>query len=113
MGMRIRVGLLLLLCATAALTGAEALSTIRKSESGVLPEEVYAQFSARADSAEFYLKSEDGYVAVFGGVRDKRPVTVTTIEVAGLRCADAAMLEKGIPVTNTEQLLALLEDLGS
>ena len=113
MGMRIRVALLLLLCAAAAFTGAEALSTMKRTESGSLPEEVYARYAALADTAEFFLRNERGYVAVFNRQKGRSPVTVTAIEVAGLREADAAMLERGIPVADMEQLLALLEDLGS
>ena len=67
----------------------------------------------RAESAEFFLRSSGGYVAVYTGQKEKEPVTVTAIEVSNLRGADRAMLEKGIPVSDKSELLELLEDLGS
>lgn len=113
MGLRIRIGLLVCLAMAAVFTGAEAVKTLRPEKADTVPETVYAQYGERADSAEFYLRSSGGYVAVYAGQRDREPVTVTAIEVSGLRGADRAMLEKGIPVVDKNELLELLEDLGS
>ena len=44
---------------------------------------------------------------------DRKPLQVTGIEVAGLRRADQELLRGGITVGSQEQLLLLLEDLGS
>ena len=41
------------------------------------------------------------------------PLTVTPIGTACLRTADRAMLRGGIPVESEDELLMLLEDLGS
>ena len=79
----------------------------------VVPEEVYASFAGREDSAEFFLRPCDGFVAVYDGRREKTPVSVTDIELANLRGADRALVQKGIPVENRRELLRLLEDLGS
>lgn len=113
MGLRIRIGLLVCLSLAAVFTGMEALKTLRPPTADALPETVYAKFGERSESAEFYLKSSGGYVAVFAGQREREPVTVTAIEVSGLRAADRAMLERGIPVGDKKELLELLEDLGS
>ena len=60
--------------------------------------------------------SRDGavrYVSVFASGADRKPLQVTGIEVAGLRRADQELLRGGITVGSQEQLLLLLEDLGS
>ena len=54
----------------------------------------------------------DGYVAVYGGRGGGKPM-MTDIELSALASADRAMIELGIPVKNREELLLLLEDLGS
>ena len=59
------------------------------------------------------MRAHDGYVAVYTGKRASELSDVTQIEVDGLRTADKAMLEKGIPVVSRTELLTLLEDLGS
>ena len=58
-------------------------------------------------------KSCDGFVAVYTASRSRAPESVTAIEVASLRSADRAMIERGIPVADRQELLELLEDLGS
>ena len=50
---------------------------------------------------------------VLPAAADRRPLQVTGIEVAGLRRADQELLRGGITVGSQEQLLLLLEDLGS
>ena len=52
-------------------------------------------------------------LSVFASDADRRPLQVTGIEVAGLRRADQELLRGGITVGSQEQLLLLLEDLGS
>lgn len=44
---------------------------------------------------------------------DRKPLQVTGIETAGLRRTDRELLRGGITVGSQEQLLLLLEDLGS
>ena len=82
-----------------ALIGAQKLgdSVIRESKS----------------KAEYILRDYEGYVSVFASDADRRPLQVTGIEVAGLRRADQELLRGGITVGSQEQLLLLLEDLGS
>lgn len=52
-------------------------------------------------------------MSVFASDADRKPLQVTGIEVAGLRRADQELLRGGITVGSQEQLLLLLEDLGS
>lgn len=110
---KLRLGLLIFLAVGAIFAGAEAYRSLRPVVSDTVPQEVYARFEANAGDAEYYLGSCEGYVAVYRERRDKAPMTVTTIEVSELRLADRAMIEKGIPVLDREELLYLLEDLGS
>ena len=79
------------------------------------PERVVSYISEKtiAELAEYYLRDSGGHVAVFSSRRDKTPLTVTPIETACLRTADRAMLRGGIPVESEDELLKLLEDLGS
>lgn len=112
MGLKIRIALMTCLVAAAAFAASEAYKSIIPAQT-VIPEEVYAQFRAREDEAQFFLRPCDGYVAVYDGQREKIPVTVTEIEIGSLRSTDKALIQKGIPVTDQRELLSLLEDLGS
>ena len=112
MGLKVRIALLLCLAAAAIYTGGEALRKLVPPQTAV-PEEIYASFLAHESEAEYFLKSHDGFVAVYNGRREKTPVSVTDIELANLRGADRALVQKGIPVENRRELLRLLEDLGS
>ena len=67
---------------------------------------------AEASVPGYVLGEAEGRVAVYGGGADKL-LTVTDIELAGLREADQALISEGLPVSTHEELVALLEDLGS
>ena len=56
-----------------------------------------------------------GSVAVFdsGDSGMENPLQVTDIDLDSLRAADRALIEIGVPVSDREELVALLEDLGS
>ena len=113
MGARLRAALLMCLAAAAVYMGGEAYRSLRPAEKSAVPQEIYARYLADAESAQYYLKDSAGFVAVYQQERDKSPVAVTDIELEGLRAADQAMLEAGIPVSDRRELLQLLEDLGS
>ena len=69
----------------------------------------------RADfeGAESYrLGEHKGMVAVYAG-SGTEPVSVTDIELASLRQADREMIAGGLEAATSEELLSLLEDLGS
>lgn len=65
------------------------------------------------DAAEGYTIGEHkGLVAVYRS-GSSAPVTVTDIELASLRQADREMIGRGLSAATEEELLILLEDLGS
>jgi len=113
MRLKIRMVLLLCLVLAAAVSAGEAWRSLKPEKGKDIPKELYEQMLENRERAEFYLKNSQGYVAVFKGEREKKPMTVTGIEVSVLRGADRAMLELWIPVADSQELLMLLEDLGS
>lgn len=112
MGLRIRIALLMCLAAGAAWSASAAYESLRPPEIYELPEELYARYSAAGEQAQYRLKACDGFVAVYSGKSDTKPI-MTDIELSSLRGADRAMIERGLPVADRQELLALLEDLGS
>lgn len=68
--------------------------------------------SQTADSA-YVLGIAEGNVAVFEGGDLSVPLTVTEIEASSLRETDRTLLKEGVAVRTREELMALLEDLGS
>ncbi len=113
MGLRLRIALLMVLAAAAAFTGAEAWRGLRPREDAHLPHEIYDAYAASAESAMYYLRESEGRVAVYETERARKPLDVTEIELCCLRAADRAMVKAGIPVLSRQELLTLLEDLGS
>lgn len=113
MKLRLKLALLAVLTAAAVYTGSEAVKSLRPTTRDALPTEIYARYSSQEESAKYFLKNCDGFVAVYAGTKGRSPETVTAIEVASLRGADRAMLERGIPVADRQELLELLEDFGS
>lgn len=65
-----------------------------------------------AENAQFILREYDGCVAVFAA-GDSTPITMTDIPVRDLREADRALLNAGLPAADRDEVLTLLEDLGS
>ena len=113
MTLRAKAALLLGLLAAALWSGAEAVRSLAPEKNANLPQEIYQSYARPAEAAEYVLRGDAGYVAVYEKAKDREPVSVTGIELKCLREADQAMLEAGIPVINRRELLLLLEDLGS
>ncbi len=111
--MKLKTALLLCLMSAAALALCGAYRSLRPFGAPTLPEEVTARFVGRDEDAAFFLREEDGYVAVFSDRRERESLRRTEIEAAGLRAADRLLLQKGIPAGDSQELLSLLEDLGS
>ena len=111
--MKIKTALLLCLMSAAALSLCGAYRSLHRITGPILPEEVAARFVGREADAEYFLRDEDGFVAVYAGRRAREPVKVTPIETARLRAADRLLLRDGIPAGDSGELLLLLEDLGS
>ena len=68
-----------------------------------------------ARPGEYLVADYGGSVAVFDSADSsmENPLQVTDIELGTLRAADRALIEIGVPVASREELMALLEDLGS
>ena len=111
--LRLKIALLLMLMGSAAFTGAEALRSLRTAPGTGVPEELYRQFARNAETAVFFLRQEGDYVAVYPARRDREALRVTGIELRGLRKGDEARSREGLPVKNMQEMLQLLEDLGS
>jgi len=109
--MKIKAALLALMMAAAAYTSYSAAMTLRRGNEDI-PKEIYAQYSARSADAQYVIKTDNGFVAVYKRGQN-RPDALTNIESDCLRRADRAMLEKGISAADMEEVLTLLEDLGS
>jgi len=72
-----------------------------------------ADFAPAPESPGGYvLGAAEGRVAVLDAA-SRSPVSLTDIELSGLREADREKLSTGLPVESREELLSLLEDLGS
>lgn len=111
--MKVKAALLLCLMAAAALAVGGAWRSLHRGGAPVLPEEIEARFAGREESAAYFLRDAEGRVAVYEGRRSREPMAVTGIETANLRTTDRTLLRQGIPVTDGDELLRLLEDLGS
>lgn len=61
----------------------------------------------------FVLREHEGYVAIFVENDPKLPMTVTDICVSTLRELDKQILETGMKVESHQELMMVLEDLGS
>ena len=71
--------------------------------------------AATAASGAYLVAEFGGSVAVFdrndSGLT--APLQVTDIELDGLRAADREMIRAGVPISTREELMTLLEDLGT
>ena len=104
-----------LLAGTAAVCAAAAIGGIA---SAAEPKQTAAADFAYVPScslaeAEYVLREYDGCVAVFASAVDKDPITLTDIEIETLRDADRQILNAGLAVADREELLTMLEDLGT
>ena len=77
MTLRAKAALLLGLLAAALWSGAEAVRSLAPEKNVHLPQEIYQGYAKRAEAAEFVLREEGGYVAVYEKARDREPLSVT------------------------------------
>lgn len=114
MKIKLKLGLMVCMLLSSGYMATRALGTITPHKSVPEPDAaVYADFAANADDAEYVLRDYGGCIGVFRPDNESVPVQVTAIELSCLRELDRAMIEKGLLVSDREQLLTLLEDLGS
>ena len=111
--MKLKAALLLCLMSAAAFSVSGAYRSLHRGAVQHIPEEIAARFAGREADAAYFLRDDSGYVAVYGGRREREPLKVTAIETDSLRAADRMLLSQGIPVSDAGELLQLLEDLGS
>lgn len=86
------------------------IAALRAPEARTPPAETEAPASAEA--AEYYLRDCDGFIAVYRGA-SSTPIDITDIETATLNDTDMELIHNGIPAESRNELLLLLEDLGS
>ena len=111
--MKLKAALLLCLMSAAAFSISGAYRSLHRSAVQSIPAASAARFAGREADAAYFLRDDSGYVAVYGGRREREPLKVTAIETDSLRAADRMLLSRGIPVSDAGELLQLLEDLGS
>lgn len=63
--------------------------------------------------SRYVLGEREGSIAVFRSDDPNTPVTITNIELATLREADRQLISAGLVAGSEDELLMLLEDLGS
>ena len=68
---------------------------------------------AAVPTGQLVLGSYNGRVSVFDSGDMKTPLEVTDIDLSALREADRSQLIAGLEVSSQEELMSLLEDLGS
>lgn len=107
----LRLALLGVMISLALVSALGAAATIR-GRGDQIPAEVWAPYQAKSGRAQYLLREEDGFVAVYRS-GENRPERLTDIETPLLRRADRAMLARGIPAEDLREVLTLLEDLGS
>jgi len=72
-----------------------------------------ASVQAAETENSYVLRDYEGYVAIFVENEPELPVTVTDIQVSTLRELDRNLLVTGMKVEGHEELVMLLEDIGS
>ena len=102
-----------LIMAAAAVCAASAIGGIASAAGAAAQAEFDYVPSCSLAEAEYVLREYEGCVAVFASVGDVSPLSLTDIEVDTLRSADRQLLRTGLPVSDREELLTLLEDLGT
>lgn len=76
-------------------------------------ENTYSDSVPPGSENRYVLRDYEGYVAIFVENEPKLPMTVTDIQVSTLRELDRKMLVTGMKIDSHEELVMLLEDLGS
>ena len=108
MHLKYRIGACALLAATAVFCASYTVADLRTPAAHPAPQET----SAVSDGARFTLCARNGCVAVVDPALGETAV-ITDIELGTLRETDRQLIEAGLPVGSRDELLSLLEDLGS
>ena len=115
MKMSIKIAVLSVMAIAATAMAVSAVKSIAVGqENNTAPTVIdSATVSFEEADAEYYLRDCSGYVAVFKGEKSNTPIEITEIETETLNDVDRQLLKDGIPAENKNELLMLLEDLGS
>ncbi len=106
------VGVLAVSALYCALGAIGSITAVAESEPPASPTAEIEQ-SVSPQEASYVLRDYGGVVAVFLPEEEKRPLAVTDIAVEELRAADRTLLDQGIRAADRDELVSLLEDLGS
>ena len=107
---RIRGAALTALGILAVYLGVWAVNDVRRPQN---KPDYYMEAAAIPDGTEYILRDFEGRIGIFAPGSMKKPRDLTEIETKQLRESDRKMLQQGIPVSSRDELLGLLEDLGS
>ena len=88
------------------------LTALALVTAGCAAASVHVRAAEHTESTGFILRDCNGRLAVYAA-GEKEPVTITEIETASLREHDRALVESGLLLKTQEEVLLLLEDLGS
>ena len=76
-------------------------------------EQAETAVSVQTEMREYVVREHNGKIAVFSNGFQTTPMLETDIPTDGLRETDRQMLRDGIEAASYEDVIALLEDLGS
>lgn len=115
MKISVKIAVLAIMAVVATAMAVTAVKSIAAVDDNNTAPTVMDSASVKLDEtdAEYYLRDCSGYVAVFKGERSNTPIEITEIETETLNNVDRQLLKDGIPAENKNELLMLLEDLGS
>lgn len=105
MQLKYRLGACILMAAAAALCASYTVADLRTPSTP-------AAVTAAPEQTDYTLCARNGYLAVLDPELGEKPV-ITDIALNTLREADRRLIETGLHVETREELLSLLEDLGS
>ena len=112
MSIKYRICACALLALTALFCASYTIADLRILQDDTPPIPSAAVKHAETGSVRFALYAQNGCVAVLDPALGERAV-VTDIELVTLRETDRQLIEAGLQVDSREELLSLLEDLGS
>ena len=105
-----KVGIRMVLC---VLLICAALTMAVFTALGFAPGRDITPEGAGVGELRYVLGESGGNIAVYSSANPDEPVTVTNIELAGLREADRAEIRARLIVGTESELIQVLEDLGS
>lgn len=108
--MRVKAAGLAAMAIIAAYLGVWAISDVG---AGVEKPDYYMEAVYVPEGTQYVLREYEGHVGVFAPGSAGKPQDLTEIETSSLRASDRKLLQGGIPVSSRDELLSLLEDLGS